>query len=143
MVSKVTETDAALDGEEPVELETTDGPAIEDDQEPEISTETLDDVRRKARINMPQADLDDPQMDATRLYLSEIGYSKLLTAEEEVCFSRLAQKGDVAARQADDRKQPAAGGQDRPTLYEPWAGAARFDRGGELRSDTRSGEVRS
>ncbi len=39
------------------------------------------------------------QMDATRLYLSEIGVSKLLTAEEEVYFSRLAQKGDVPARQ--------------------------------------------
>ncbi|MFC1338285.1 MAG: RNA polymerase sigma factor RpoS [gamma proteobacterium symbiont of Phacoides pectinatus] len=38
------------------------------------------------------------QMDATRLYLSEIGYSQLLTAEEEVHFSRLAQKGDAAAR---------------------------------------------
>lgn len=34
-----------------------------------------------------------PQMDATRLYLSEIGNAKLLTAEEEVYFSRLAQKG--------------------------------------------------
>jgi len=39
------------------------------------------------------------QMDATRLYLSEIGISKLLTAEEEVYFSRLAQKGDVPSRQ--------------------------------------------
>lgn len=39
------------------------------------------------------------QMDATRLYLSEIGASKLLTAEEEVSLARLAQKGDVAARQ--------------------------------------------
>ncbi len=38
------------------------------------------------------------QMDATRLYLSEIGASKLLTAEEEVYYSRLAQKGDAAAR---------------------------------------------
>ncbi|OOZ36256.1 RNA polymerase sigma factor RpoS [Solemya velesiana gill symbiont] len=39
------------------------------------------------------------QMDATRLYLSEIGLSQLLTAEEEVHFARLAQKGDMAARQ--------------------------------------------
>jgi RNA polymerase nonessential primary-like sigma factor len=38
-------------------------------------------------------------MDATRLYLNEIGHSQLLTAEEEVHFARLAQKGDVAARQ--------------------------------------------
>ncbi|WP_241086631.1 RNA polymerase sigma factor RpoS [Candidatus Vondammii sp. HM_W22] len=39
------------------------------------------------------------QMDATRLYLSEIGSSKLLTAEEEVYFSRLAQSGDMPSRQ--------------------------------------------
>ena len=37
-------------------------------------------------------------VDATRLYLNEIGASKLLTAEEEVCLSRLAQGGDNAAR---------------------------------------------
>ncbi|RWU12257.1 RNA polymerase sigma factor RpoS [Pseudidiomarina gelatinasegens] len=38
------------------------------------------------------------KMDATQLYLSEIGYSPLLTAEEEVHFSRLALKGDAKAR---------------------------------------------
>jgi len=37
-------------------------------------------------------------VDATRIYLSEIGYSPLLTAEEEVYFSRLAQQGNAAAR---------------------------------------------
>ncbi len=36
--------------------------------------------------------------DATRLYLSEIGFSPLLSAEEEVYFSRLALRGDEAAR---------------------------------------------
>lgn len=41
----------------------------------------------------------DAQLDATRMYLSEIGASKLLTAEEEVYYSRLAQKGDAAARE--------------------------------------------
>lgn len=37
-------------------------------------------------------------MDATRLYLNEIGASKLLTADEEVALSRRAQRGDGAAR---------------------------------------------
>ena len=32
-------------------------------------------------------------MDATRLYLNEIGFATLLTAEEEVKFSKMAQKG--------------------------------------------------
>lgn len=36
--------------------------------------------------------------DATQLYLNEIGYSPLLSAEEEVYFARLALKGEEAAR---------------------------------------------
>lgn len=38
------------------------------------------------------------QADATRLYLKEIGFSPLLSAEEEVFFSRKSRKGDQAAR---------------------------------------------
>jgi len=38
------------------------------------------------------------QLDVTQLYLNEIGFSPLLTPEEEVYFSRLAQKGDEAGR---------------------------------------------
>lgn len=37
-------------------------------------------------------------LDATQLYLNEIGYSPLLTADEEKYFSRLALKGDSSAR---------------------------------------------
>ncbi len=37
-------------------------------------------------------------MDATQIYLGEIGFSPLLSAEEEVYFSRLSLKGDQAAR---------------------------------------------
>lgn len=37
-------------------------------------------------------------VDATQIYLNEIGFSPLLTAEEEVYFARLARKGDEAAR---------------------------------------------
>ena len=38
------------------------------------------------------------EMDPTQLYLSEIGFSPLLTAAEEVFYSRLALQGDVAGR---------------------------------------------
>lgn len=38
------------------------------------------------------------ELDATQLYLTEIGYSPLLTAEEEVHFARLAQSGDELGR---------------------------------------------
>jgi len=41
----------------------------------------------------------DGDLDATRLYLNEIGESKLLTADEEVQYARLAQQGDNLARQ--------------------------------------------
>ena len=37
-------------------------------------------------------------LDATQLYLNEIGFSPLLTPEEEVHFARLARKGDPAGR---------------------------------------------
>lgn len=37
-------------------------------------------------------------LDATQLYLSEIGYSPLLTAEEEVLYARRALRGDDVAR---------------------------------------------
>ncbi|HBM10502.1 MAG TPA: RNA polymerase sigma factor RpoS, partial [Pseudomonas sp.] len=37
-------------------------------------------------------------LDATQLYLNEIGFSPLLTPEQEVHFARLAQKGDPAGR---------------------------------------------
>lgn len=42
--------------------------------------------------------IPDGQLDATRLYLSEIGFSPLLSAEEEVHYARLAQKGDESGR---------------------------------------------
>jgi RNA polymerase nonessential primary-like sigma factor len=44
-------------------------------------------------------EVSQSQMDATRLYLNEIGASDLLTAEEEVYFARKAQKGDEPSRQ--------------------------------------------
>ncbi len=43
--------------------------------------------------------VSEGQLDATRLYLNEIGFSPLLSAEEEVHYARLAQQGDEAGRQ--------------------------------------------
>ncbi len=42
--------------------------------------------------------IPEGELDATRLYLSEIGFSPLLSAEEEVYYARLSRKGDPAAR---------------------------------------------
>jgi RNA polymerase nonessential primary-like sigma factor len=50
-----------------------------------------------------QTDTDDSisnkQLDATQIYLGEIGFSPLLTAEEEVKFSRQALKGNEKSRE--------------------------------------------
>jgi len=43
-------------------------------------------------VDLPRA------ADPTQIYLSEIGYSPLLTAEEEIHYTRLAQKGDMKGR---------------------------------------------
>lgn len=63
----------------------------EDDEVPKVSRSTgaseriLDDKYNKT-------------LDATQIYLNEIGFSPLLSAEEEVFFARKALKGDEAAR---------------------------------------------
>jgi RNA polymerase nonessential primary-like sigma factor len=76
-----------------------------DSQDPEldkvdsdIEDELDDDLEDEGPQVYEAGEIPDGQLDATRLYLSEIGVSKLLTAAEEVHFARLAQQGDAAAR---------------------------------------------
>jgi RNA polymerase nonessential primary-like sigma factor len=57
---------------------------------------TSENASSKKRIPVKRHPTDSH--DPTRLYLNEIGASPLLTAAEEVKFSRLAQRGDEAAR---------------------------------------------
>ena len=61
----------------------------------EASDENIDD--EESLTGRLEASIER-ELDATSLYLSEIGASPLLTAEEEVKYARLAQKGDEAAR---------------------------------------------
>jgi RNA polymerase nonessential primary-like sigma factor len=65
------------------------------DDEPEVPVIVVEDAGKNdfAAGTIPQGDLD-----ATRIYLNEIGFSPLLTAEEEVYFARRALKGDEEAR---------------------------------------------
>jgi RNA polymerase nonessential primary-like sigma factor len=67
------------------------------DSEEVVEEKAEEDVSDVLKLKSPEP--GDAQMDATRLYLNEIGISKLLTAEEEVYYARLAQKGEQAARQ--------------------------------------------
>lgn len=41
---------------------------------------------------------DDSDIDPTQLYLNEIGFTSLLTAEEEFHYGKLAREGDIEAR---------------------------------------------
>jgi RNA polymerase nonessential primary-like sigma factor len=45
-----------------------------------------------------ERELTQDDLDATRMYLGEIGYSPLLTAKEEVYYARLALTGEESAR---------------------------------------------
>ncbi|MEX2523577.1 MAG: RNA polymerase sigma factor RpoS [Gammaproteobacteria bacterium] len=51
-----------------------------------------------ARSYYPHSGFTEGDLDATRIYLNEIGFSPLLTAEEEVYYSRLSLRGDESAR---------------------------------------------
>ncbi len=74
--------------------------AIESEQDDlvEAESDTDDDEELVAEPTFQPGVVPESQMDATRLYLGEIGVSPLLNAEEEVYFARRAQRGDGAAR---------------------------------------------
>ncbi len=77
----------------------TDSIQIADD---EVENDEVEDVSEQ-KANKKEKDTQSVpvttgDLDATRLYLNEIGFSPLLTAEEEVYYSRKALKGDDAAR---------------------------------------------
>ena len=72
---------------------------LEAEPESDLLPPETDDDRIDAKLSFEAGDFTRAQIDATRLYLSEIGGSNLLSAEEEIKFSRLAQKGDMASRQ--------------------------------------------
>ena len=70
----------------------------EDDSVEEDVVEEEENVVEEVEVRYQPGAIPDGQLDATRLYLSEIGFSPLLTADEEKYYSRLALKGDDAAR---------------------------------------------
>lgn len=78
----------ADDVEDEIDLDLDDSDSDEDD-----SPDSKGKPKRRKAKELTQGDLD-----ATRMYLGEIGFSPLLSAEEEVYFARLALKGDDAAR---------------------------------------------
>ena len=82
--------------EEEAEIATED-PEEDDEDEAPVEEKPVAELAEKTRETI---EVSEPvlQADATRLYLKEIGFSPLLSAEEEVYFSRRARKGDEASR---------------------------------------------
>jgi RNA polymerase nonessential primary-like sigma factor len=68
-----------------------------DEKDIDISADADAETEEEEEVFTP-GQIPDGQLDATRIYLSEIGYSPLLTAEEEVHYARLAQKGEESGR---------------------------------------------
>ncbi|NAW78460.1 RNA polymerase sigma factor RpoS [Vibrio sp. V33_P6A3T137] len=73
---------------------------VEDfDFDPEVINAAESDVEQLSTTNLKEEyDASSKSLDATQMYLSEIGFSPLLTAEEEVLYARRALRGDEAAR---------------------------------------------
>ncbi|MGF1911132.1 RNA polymerase sigma factor RpoS [Vibrio kasasachensis] len=61
------------------------------EQKPKKSASSNNTVKEEYEVS-------NKNLDATQLYLGEIGFSPLLTAEEEVLYARRALRGDEAAR---------------------------------------------
>lgn len=66
-----------------------------DDDSPDAAQEAADEESITPRRESTSS---QRTLDATQIYLSEIGFSPLLTAEEERFFARKALKGEAAAR---------------------------------------------
>ncbi|MCZ6525059.1 MAG: RNA polymerase sigma factor RpoS [Gammaproteobacteria bacterium] len=74
---------------------------LEEQPEEDVSDLAMnaDSKRQKADgISPTSVSVTEGDLDATRLYLSEIGFSPLLTAEEEVFYARKSIQGDESSR---------------------------------------------
>ncbi len=91
-----------MDDDEIIEID-----GFDDDINEEIFlSDPLDDVLSSSEAWLEKLDLDESlsdigskkSLDATQIYLGEIGHSALLSASEEIYYARLAQQGCVASR---------------------------------------------
>ncbi len=89
----------------PVSEETEDETLVADEEtedeetaEPAVAVAHKEDEPEAESSEREPRDVYYSHADATRIYLKEIGFSPLLSAEEEVFFARKSQKGDGKAR---------------------------------------------
>ncbi|HFQ5383919.1 TPA: RNA polymerase sigma factor RpoS [Vibrio vulnificus] len=71
---------------------------MDDDFNDDIDMNEKEDLTEEKVTLREEFDASNKSLDATQLYLGEIGFSPLLTAEEEVLYARRALRGDEAAR---------------------------------------------
>src|SRR5574344_775450 len=71
---------------------------IDEELEPVEGLIEVDDTEDSVPAELATAEAQRVSMDVTQLYLGEIGFSPLLTAEEEVFLARKALRGDLPAR---------------------------------------------
>lgn len=88
------------DDELPMENSLLDEDKLEDTEEDAVSEdEDIDPAESSWSAPATTArEFTQEELDATRMYLSEIGFSPLLTAQEEVYYARQVLRGDAAAR---------------------------------------------
>jgi len=99
-------TEVEIPDIEPAEFELVNEETISDDTinselEPDLDPsleEPIDPSVKNENKSVKTEKNFDKTMDATQIYLGEIGFSPLLTAAEEIHYSKLALKGDEAAR---------------------------------------------
>ncbi|ALA24270.1 RNA polymerase sigma factor RpoS [Piscirickettsia salmonis] len=104
MINQVDQSKAALELNDSLLLEESinDGgmtePSVEKAKDDKLANKAKvkPTTQRRKRREANQESTGSP--DATQLYLGEIGFSPLLSAEEEVYYSRRAQRGDQDAR---------------------------------------------
>ncbi len=70
----------------------------QDDLELQPEVEDTDDSTPDKSETRARRSTHEPELDATQIYLSEIGFVPLLTAEQEVELGRRVRAGDAAAR---------------------------------------------
>ena len=94
-------------GKAPSLAETEEKEEVLSEDEEEDIPEKLEEIEKEKEVEVEAEEIEAEvekvsraakSTDPTQIYLSEIGFSPLLTAEQEVYYARLAQKGDPKAR---------------------------------------------
>jgi RNA polymerase nonessential primary-like sigma factor len=75
-----------------------DADLTDDVAEGQLADDGVEDAAETSKAGRSHGATTSAALDTTQLYLNEIGFSPLLSQQEEVHFARLALKGDEAAR---------------------------------------------